>query len=141
MPIESLDPKAAHDAMGRAADFAFVDVRTVEEYEQGHPAGAVNVPWAVRDPATGGMAHNDDFLPTMKKLAESDEKVFLSCQVGGRSLKACMELEAAGYSALVNVDGGFGGRRDETGQVVVTGWKECGLPVETSASDDEGLKA
>lgn len=140
MAIESLDPKAAHDAMSQAGDYTFVDVRTVEEYEQGHPEGAINVPWAVRDPAGGGMAHNADFLPTMQKHVDSGRKLFVSCQAGGRSLKACQELESAGYSTLVNVDGGFGGRRDEMGRVVVTGWAESGLPVEASPSGYEGLK-
>ncbi len=133
MPIETLDGKAAHDAMAGGAH-VFVDVRTVEEYEAGHPAGALNVPWALRDPATGGMAPNADFLPTMRKHFAPDGRIFLSCQAGMRSLNACRELERAGFARLVNVDGGFGGRRDASGRVVVKGWAECGLPVARTPS-------
>ncbi len=140
MPIRSLDPKAARDAMAGTDGHVFVDVRTVQEYDAGHPAGAVNVPWAIIDPASGQMAHNAGFLPTMRKHYASDTTLFISCQAGGRSLKACHELEAAGYGDLVNVDGGFGGRRDPMGSVLVEGWQASGLPIESDASTYESLK-
>jgi hypothetical protein len=34
-----------------------------------------------------------------------------------------------GYTDLSNVRGGFGGARDQSGRVTVTGWREAGLPV------------
>ena len=87
------------------------------------------------------MAHNEDFLPTMRKLCAKDRRLYLSCQAGMRSMNGCKELEADGFSNLVNVDGGFGGRRDPTGALVTPGWQECGLPVTNNASDYETLKA
>jgi hypothetical protein len=48
---------------------------------------------------------------------------------GGRSLSALRALESAGYTDLVNVETGWGGKRDPTGRVVAPGWKDAGLPV------------
>ena len=45
-------------------------------------------------------------------------------------------LEAAGYTDLTNVRGGFGGARDAAGQVVIAGWRDAGLPVSTELGDD-----
>ena len=53
MPIENLDPPAAHKAMSQDPRHVFHDVRTVQEFEAGHPRGALNVPWSELDPATG----------------------------------------------------------------------------------------
>ena len=44
-------------------------------------------------------------------------------------MRACEMLEDSGYTDLTNVAGGFGGQRDQSGAVVVTGWKDSGLPV------------
>ena len=134
MPIENLEPQAAHDAMTRDAAKVFVDVRTVQEYDAGHPAGAVNVPWALVDPNSGQMTPNAKFVSTMRQVAPAGATVYASCQSGVRSMNACKALEAAGWTKLVNVSSGFGGKRDPTGRVVVPGWRDAGLPVETSRS-------
>jgi len=140
VPFASLDPKAAHSAMTGDGGHVFFDVRTVEEYEAGHPAGAVNIPWAVRD-ASGQMAPNPAFVEHVSQRADKGQKVFVSCQAGGRSFHACKALEQAGFTDLVNVDGGYGGRRDPTGQLVVAGWVECGLPTASESSDWSGAPA
>ena len=114
----------------------YVDVRSVPEYERGHPEGAHNVPLLHFDPATGQMRPNPDFLAVMQANYPSDAKLLIGCQVGGRSGKAAMILAGAGY-APVNVKGGFGGRSDPaTGHVVDEGWSEAGLPVAVGASED-----
>jgi rhodanese-related sulfurtransferase len=134
-----MDPKTAHAAMAGDDSCRFLDVRTCEEYDRGHPAHSVNVPWAVVDSSTGQMTPNPDFAPTVKKHFPPDTRLFLSCQAGMRSLKACMELEAEGYANLVNIDGGFGGRRDPMGQLVTAGWAESELPVEDGQSTYQEL--
>ncbi|MHC5211204.1 MAG: rhodanese-like domain-containing protein [Planctomycetota bacterium] len=134
MTIQDLDPTAAHAAMSADKHHVFLDVRTVEEYDRGHPEGAVNVPWALLDPRTGQMARNEGFLEAAKKVARPEQTVYASCQSGIRSMNACKELEAAGYSKLVNVSGGFGGKRGPMGNVVAAGWHDAGLPVETTRS-------
>ena len=45
-------------------DYAYVDVRSVQEFEGGHPEGAYNVPW--KHMGASGMQPNDDFLKVME---------------------------------------------------------------------------
>jgi len=132
MAIESLDPKASFASMSKTDGAIFVDVRTVEEFDAGHPEGAVNVPWAFR--GAGGMQPNPKFDAEMEQQFGKDARLYLSCQAGGRSLKACHQLDAAGFSNLVNVDGGWGGRRDPSGTVQCAGWVDSGLPTASEKS-------
>ena len=134
MPIRNLDPKSAHDLMQQSPGHVFLDVRTVEEYDAGHPAGSVNVPWALRDPASGGMAPNPDFVPAVQQRFPKTTRVFASCLGGVRSMNACRALESAGWTDLVNVDSGWGGKRDPSGRIVAPGWKDAGLPVASERS-------
>ncbi len=134
MPIETTTSTPAHEAMSAHAEHAFLDVRTETEYDAGHPAGSLNIPWVFSD-GQGGMAPNADFLATVEKHVPKNRTVFVSCKMGGRSMAACQALEAAGYTSLVNIDGGFGGRPG------VAGWAESGLPVEANASTYGDLKA
>lgn len=135
MPIESFDPQGAHAAMSAAGEHVFLDVRTQQEYEQGHPEGAINLPWAVLDQDSGRMAPNPHFVPTVQKHFGTDTRIFLSCAAGMRSMNAARDLQAVGYADLVNVDGGFAGRRNpSTGAVVIPGWADSGLPVTQSPS-------
>jgi hypothetical protein len=46
-----------------------------------------------------------------------------------RSQRAAEMLAQAGYGTVVNMQGGFGGARDQMGRTVVPGWSESGLPV------------
>jgi len=139
LDFETLEPTAAHEKMGSDDDCVFVDVRTVEEYERNHPTGAINIPWAERDP-DGGMVPNPAFNATIEKHFAKDARLFLSCQGGVRSVHACNQLETAGFTALVNVDGGFGGRRDQGGAILCMGWEASGLPTEATASTYAELK-
>ena len=116
--------------------YTYVDVRSVPEYERGHPDGAHNVPLLHFDQQTGLMTPNPDFLAVMQANYPSDAKLLVGCQLGGRSGEAALVLAESGY-APVNVKGGFGGRMDPaTGQVIDEGWSQAGLPVAIGASDD-----
>jgi rhodanese-related sulfurtransferase len=106
----------------------YLDVRSVPEFEQGHPAGAYNVPLMHLDPATRQMRPNPDFIRVVTANFAADTPLLVGCQAGARSLQACDLLASAGYKNLANVLGGFGGSR--TGD---TGWAQAGLPVETTA--------
>ena len=52
MEIGQLTPPEAHDILKTNREAVYLDVRTVEEFEAGHPAGAHNVPILFVDPAT-----------------------------------------------------------------------------------------
>jgi len=140
MAIQKYGPKAAHAQM-QAGPHLFLDVRTVEEFNAGHPAGSINVPIAFRDADSGQMAPNPDFAATVQQRAQPGTKIFASCQAGMRSMAACKALEQAGFTDLTNVEGGFGGRRGVPGMPDVAGWRDSGLPVETTPSTFGKAKA
>ena len=94
-----------------------MDVRTAEEFNAGHPPGAVNVP--VMFKSAVGMSPNPDFVSQIKEqFPDKDVSLAVGCQSGKRSAIAADALAAAGYTDLVNVEGGFGA------------WLGAGLPVE-----------
>lgn len=108
----------------------YVDVRSTREFEEGHPAGAVNVPLLQHDDS-GQMTQNPDFLRVMKASFAPEAKLLVGCQAGMRSLKAAQMLETFGFTDVTNVKGGWGGARDQSGAVLEPGWSTSNLPVET----------
>jgi rhodanese-related sulfurtransferase len=128
MPINQLEPRQAHEALKKNPDAVYLDVRTEQEFAQGHPAGAINIP-VVFIKGPGQMEPNPDFVAVAGKVLPKGRKLVVGCLSGGRSQRACEMLEQAGYADLTNVRGGFGGSRDASGQVLVSGWRDAGLPV------------
>ena len=139
MSFSEYSPVEALELLQGNAGYVYVDVRSTPEYEQGHPAGAYNVPLFHRQ-ATG-MTPNPDFLRVMEKVFPPETKLLLGCQSGQRSARAAEALVAAGYTCVANVRGGFGGVRDQFGRVVEKGWLELGLPAEQGSSADQGYAA
>lgn len=87
-------------------DVVVLDVRTPDEFSEGHIDGAKNI----------------DFLDDAKFKAEAAKldksKTYLvHCQAGGRSSKSLKVLQDLGIKNLIHLDDGFGG------------WKDADLPV------------
>lgn len=131
MEIRQTTPPEACETLQRDPTTIYLDVRTPEEFAAGHPAGAINVP--VTFFRAGGSSPNPDFVATVQRLVPPSTPLLVGCQAGGRSQRGAELLIAAGYTDVSNVRGGFGGVRDETGRIVIPGWREAGLPVETGA--------
>jgi rhodanese-related sulfurtransferase len=108
----------------------YLDVRSSTEFDQGHPAGALNVPLFEADEDTGEMQPNPDFVRVVQANIGPDSMVLVGCQMGGRSMRAAGVLEAYGYRTVYNVRGGFSGARDPMGHLEI-GWIDAGLPIET----------
>jgi rhodanese-related sulfurtransferase len=134
MPYQNVTPTDAKALLDGDEDWTYLDVRTVEEFEAGHPTGAYNIPIATRTP-DGAMAPNAAFVSQVKKHFPKEAQMILGCAAGGRSRHACEQLLTDGYRSLVNMHGGFSGARDETGRTVEEGWQACGFPVETSCEE------
>jgi rhodanese-related sulfurtransferase len=86
-----------------------VDVREVDEYVEGHIPGAVNVP----------LSELNEKYPSVAK----NETVYVVCQLGGRSARACeflSNLPEFDGSHFVNVVGGTAAWIVE-GNEVITG--------------------
>ena len=134
MAINQQVPPDAYETMKKNPDALYLDVRTEAEFAAGHPAGAINIP-VVFIKGPGKMELNPEFDAVVEKVIPRGRKLVVGCLSGGRSQRACEILEDAGYTDLTNVVGGFGGQRDASGQVVVPGWKDSGLPVTTELGD------
>ena len=107
----------------------YLDVRSIPEFQQGHPEGAFNIPLLHLDPQTRQMRPNPEFVSVVKANFAPDAKLVIGCQMGGRSQQACEVLSNAGFRDVANVLGGYGGAP----QMGHAGWVQAGLPVETSA--------
>ena len=118
-----------------AEGWSYLDVRSIPEFEEGHPVGAANVPLLH---FTGGrMSPNGDFQKVVAANFPPDTKLVVGCKAGGRSLQAAALLEAAGYTSVVDMRGGFHGERDGMGRVTTPGWVESKLPIETTAPTEK----
>ncbi|HVA40265.1 MAG TPA: rhodanese-like domain-containing protein [Candidatus Binataceae bacterium] len=134
MAIEQAEPPQAHETLTKNPAAVYLDVRSESEFAQGHAAGAINIP-VVFIKGPGQMEPNPEFVAVVEKVVPKATKLVVGCLSGGRSQRACEMLEQAGYTDLTNVRGGFGGARDASGQVIVTGWRDAGLPVTTELGE------
>jgi rhodanese-related sulfurtransferase len=134
MAIRQQTPPEAHQTLTQNPGAVYLDVRTEGEFAQGHAAGAINVP-VVFIKGPGQMQLNPEFVEVVGQILPKSTKLVVGCQAGGRSQRACEMLEEAGYTDLTNVVGGFGGQRDQSGKVVVPGWREAGLPISSEVGD------
>jgi rhodanese-related sulfurtransferase len=135
--VKRVTPLEAQALM--AQGWTYLDVRSIPEFEGGHPAGAVNVPLLHLE--NGRMAPNRDFQTVVTANFPKDTKLVVGCKAGPRSAQASALLAAAGYSDVVDVRGGFHGERDAMGRVTAPGWAEQNLPVETATAADRTYAA
>ena len=87
------------------ADFVILDVRTPEEFAEGHIDGAVNLDVQARD--------------FEKKLRALDRKksYLVYCRTGNRSRKATVAMEALGFRSIFHMNEG------------IVKWKQQNLPL------------
>jgi rhodanese-related sulfurtransferase len=91
-----IEVPAASQLIAKNQSLRILDVRTAEEYKEGHLEGAVLVP--VQEKA---------FVEEVKKSIKPDEPVLVYCRSGGRSAKAVAMLREAGYTKLQELKGGI----------------------------------
>ena len=85
---------------------AIIDVRTADEFKDGHIKGAKNID-----------IMSSDFEAQLTKL-DKTQPTLVHCQAGGRSMRALKVFEKLGFEHLIHLDEGFGG------------WEGTGKPVE-----------
>ncbi len=71
MSYQTTNPAGARALL--AQGYVYVDVRTVEEFDQGHVPGAYNIPIAFRSPS--GMQPNPDFAAAIARHFAKDAKI------------------------------------------------------------------
>lgn len=105
--------------------YLYLDVRSVPEFESGHPKGAFNIP--LLHAGTFGMSPNSRFMEEVAKAFPIDAKIVVGCATGGRSVSAASLLEMQGYQDLLELRPGFEGNGREPG------WRQTALPQSTIA--------
>jgi phage shock protein E len=88
-------------------DLVILDVRTPEEFAEGHIDGAVMIDF-----------YRDDFAAAVAQL-DPDVPYVLYCRSGNRSGQTAALMTELGFSAVDDVDGG------------VIAWQNAGLPLVT----------
>lgn len=89
----------------KADSVQLLDVRTPEEFAEGHIAGAINI-----------NVRSGDFRQLAEKELSKDSAVLVYCRSGRRSMTAAGTLSKMGYR-IVNLKGG------------INEWKADGLPI------------
>ena len=128
MNVRELTPIEVAARLESEDKAVYLDVRSEHEFEQGHPAGAINIPLFHFDPVTKQPLPNHQFLAVVSALIERDAAIYIGCTSGQRSHQAATLLQSAGYETVFNIDGGFSGKRDPFGVVLQEGWQQAGLP-------------
>jgi len=130
--MQHLDPVAAHRFLQAHPRALLVDCRTeIEHLYVGHPVGAEHVAWQ----EAPDWEIDPEFADKVKRLVGGDlaRPVLLICRSGHRSVYAGEALEAAGFSAVINVLEGFEGPLDDDyHRGTVGGWRHRGLPWQQS---------
>ncbi len=102
---QNVTPDQAEKLLKEKKDIVVLDVRTPEEFKEGHIAGAKNVDF-----------QSDDFKKQVAALDKS-KTYLLHCAAGGRSTRALKVLDEDKFSHIYHLNGGF------------NAWKEAGKPV------------
>lgn len=107
MSYASISAKELYDKALSGQRVELIDVRTPAEFREVHASLARNVPFDSLDPRQLQQARN----------GSANQPLYVICQGGHRSTKACDKLVAAGCTQIINVEGG------------TRAWEAAGLPV------------
>jgi len=96
MSVPTISPQALAERCRGDRKIDLIDVRTPVEYREVHVAAARNVPLDRLDPAA-----------VMRSRTGSEgEPLYVLCRSGSRGRQACEKFLAAGFTNVVNVEGG-----------------------------------
>lgn len=80
--------KEAKEMMESETGYVILDVRTQEEYDEGHVPGSVLIPdYEIKDRA-------------QEQLKDKEQMIFVYCRSGRRSKNAAEELAGMGYENI-----------------------------------------
>lgn len=106
MSVATIHPQQLFQAVQSGQRAELIDVRTPVEFRELHVEFARNVPLDQLNAANIATGRNG-----------SSQPLYVICRSGSRGKQACEKLQAAGYTNVVNVEGG------------TKAWDEAGLPV------------
>lgn len=136
--LPSAKPSEVKALLEGKGGYVYIDVRTEGEFAEGHVPNSLNIPVLFLNKSAGRREANESFLSVVIAHVPKDAKVIVGCRSGGRSARAQRMMVAAGYKNVTNMEGGFLGKRNSKGEVVIAGWSKLGYPSETG---DGGAKS
>lgn len=95
MTVATINPAQLAELCQRR-NITLIDVRTPVEFRELHLEHAQNIPLDRLDQVSVVQAHNGD----------KDNPLYLICRSGSRGRQTCEKFLAAGYTNIVNVEGG-----------------------------------
>ncbi|MBO5178745.1 MAG: rhodanese-like domain-containing protein [Clostridia bacterium] len=100
-PIRYVSMDEIVEIMEENENYIILDVRTIEEYNEGHIPNAICIPNETIDESV------------TKKLTDKNQLILIYCRSGNRSKQATEKLKNIGYTNLVE----FGGIIDWKGEI------------------------
>lgn len=91
--FEHIGQDQAKGMMDTKTDYIILDVRTIEEYNEGHIKGAICIP----NETIGNIAPEE--------LPDKNQLIFVYCRSGNRSDQAAKKLAALGYTQIKEFGG------------------------------------
>lgn len=96
MNVATIKPHELAVLAKSGRELELIDVRTPVEFREVHVGIARNVPLDQLDPATVFKSRS----------GEADAPLYLICRSGGRGRQACERFHQAGFTNVINVEGG-----------------------------------
>lgn len=96
MTIATMSPRRLAELCEAGQRIDLIDVRTPVEFREVHVATARNIPLDRLDPAAIMHARN----------GAANEPLYVLCRSGSRGQQACQKFVQAGFTNVVNVEGG-----------------------------------
>lgn len=93
--IKEITVNELKQKLDKKENFVFIDCRELEEWNEGHIAGATLVPLSVFDQKYSDV------------IKDKNAEIIIQCRSGARSMKACMYLMSQGCTNLTNLQGGI----------------------------------
>ena len=91
--FQQISMDAAITQMAEEDNFILLDVRTPEEFADGHIPGAINIP-------NESIGEND-----IAELPDKEQRIYVYCRSGNRSKQASAKLVNLGYTNVVEIGG------------------------------------
>jgi LPXTG-site transpeptidase (sortase) family protein len=91
--VENISVEEVYDIITSGGDYVILDVRTLEEFNQGHLEGAVHIPV-------------DELEARLGELLQ-DKPIIVYCKSGGRSSTAADLLVENGFTRVYDMSGGI----------------------------------
>lgn len=91
--FQQISMDAAITQMAEEDNFILLDVRTPEEFADGHIPGAINIP-------NENIGEND-----IAELPDKERRIYVYCRSGNRSKQASTKLVNLGYTNVIEIGG------------------------------------